>query len=310
MAGFWTKHWRRVPAVDRFLQIDAKDAAAVCPGREPVEPMPSWENRLFRCGDRVVKFYRPGRWTRAAVEDEHRFLQDLDEADISVACPVRLAERHGIVAGVFDLIEGRERHANIKDEEATRIGRLLARVHEVGAQREARHRGVYDPREYGVGNLLYLIGHAGMPKETGAAMLATIGEILDKTADRFAAMPRIRIHGDVGLENMMWTKIGPVMVDFDDMLMGPPVHDVWLIGRDAEVGNLEAVVNGYRSVRLLPDEWLSVIPAMAALRVVWGNAWMLSRHYDRVFRDNLPAFGTDEYWSEQLAYLQARLDEL
>jgi hypothetical protein len=46
-----------------------------------------------RRGDRLIaKFYRPGRWSREALEDEHRFLADCEEAEIPVVCPIRLSD--------------------------------------------------------------------------------------------------------------------------------------------------------------------------------------------------------------------------
>ncbi|HOX91314.1 MAG TPA: phosphotransferase, partial [Spirochaetales bacterium] len=38
--------------------------------------------------DFVVKFYRPGRWTEAAIREEHRFLSELAAEDIPVVCPL------------------------------------------------------------------------------------------------------------------------------------------------------------------------------------------------------------------------------
>ena len=44
-----------------------------------------------RRGERIIaKFYRPGRWSRTALEDEHRFLADCAEAEIPVVCPLTL----------------------------------------------------------------------------------------------------------------------------------------------------------------------------------------------------------------------------
>ena len=52
-------------------------------------PLNSFENRVYEveCEDRtrlVAKFYRPGRWSRAQILEEHRFLAELEEAEIPV----------------------------------------------------------------------------------------------------------------------------------------------------------------------------------------------------------------------------------
>src|SRR5438034_11225087 len=55
-------------------------------------PLRAFENRVYEVEltdetRLVVKFYRPGRWTREAVLDEHRFLADLAEAEVPVLPP-------------------------------------------------------------------------------------------------------------------------------------------------------------------------------------------------------------------------------
>src|SRR5262245_36900737 len=53
----------------------------------------SLENRVYAYGlesggSIVVKLYRPGSWSRAAIEEEHLFLSELRAAGLDVACPV------------------------------------------------------------------------------------------------------------------------------------------------------------------------------------------------------------------------------
>ena len=62
-----------------------------CTGRFVV--LNSFENRVYQLelddGSMVVgKFYRPGRWSRESILDEHRFLRELEEAEIPVLDPV------------------------------------------------------------------------------------------------------------------------------------------------------------------------------------------------------------------------------
>ena len=69
--------------------IEAVEAAGVLCNRV-CYPLNSFENRVYELEreDRsrvIAKFYRPGRWTRAQILEEHRFLADLDEAEIPVA---------------------------------------------------------------------------------------------------------------------------------------------------------------------------------------------------------------------------------
>lgn len=53
----------------------------------------SLENRVFDLrledGSHIIsKFYRPGRWNRTQILEEHKFLQDLKEEEIPVCSPI------------------------------------------------------------------------------------------------------------------------------------------------------------------------------------------------------------------------------
>jgi len=53
----------------------------------------SYENRVYQVGMEegaplVAKFYRPGRWTREAILEEHRFVQQLADAEIPAVPPL------------------------------------------------------------------------------------------------------------------------------------------------------------------------------------------------------------------------------
>lgn len=53
----------------------------------------SYENRVYQVGIEdetplIAKFYRPERWTRAQIIEEHQFSLELQDADISVVAPL------------------------------------------------------------------------------------------------------------------------------------------------------------------------------------------------------------------------------
>src|SRR5256884_4079883 len=58
-------------------------------------PLRAFENRVYEVeleDERrlVVKFYRPGRWSRETILDEHRFLLDLVAAEVPAVAPLDL----------------------------------------------------------------------------------------------------------------------------------------------------------------------------------------------------------------------------
>ena len=57
----------------------------------------SYENRVYDLtlenGNHIVaKFYRPGRWSRAQIEEEHAFLAELRELEIPACAPLVFAD--------------------------------------------------------------------------------------------------------------------------------------------------------------------------------------------------------------------------
>ena len=67
-----------------------------CDGR--LLTLNSYENRVYRVGVEggrpvVPKFYRPGRWSDAAIREEHAFTIELAEQEIPVAAPLADARR-------------------------------------------------------------------------------------------------------------------------------------------------------------------------------------------------------------------------
>src|SRR5207244_4591667 len=86
---------------DRVL--DAVEVGGLrCTGR--CLPLRAFENRVYEVeldDDRrlVVKFYRPGRWSRETILDEHAFLSDVNEAELPVVAPLDL----GTGATLFEI---------------------------------------------------------------------------------------------------------------------------------------------------------------------------------------------------------------
>src|SRR3989441_2125145 len=89
------------PAPDRVP--DAVEAGGLrCTGR--CLPLRAFENRVYEVeleDERrlVVKFYRPGRWSRETILDEHAFLADLTAAEVPAVAPVDLGHGGGRCAG-------------------------------------------------------------------------------------------------------------------------------------------------------------------------------------------------------------------
>ncbi len=266
---------------------------------------------------RVVKFYRPGRWTREQILEEHEFLLDLLENEVPVVAPLRFEDGetlHRTQAGdlwyaLFPKVGGR-----IPDEmdadQLQWLGRLLARIHNIGATKRAPNRLCLTPDTYGLANLEFLLKGNWIPESYRERYESTVRELCRMAAPLFATTTPFRIHGDCHRNNLLWGTQGPFFLDFDDMVTGSPVQDVWLLvpGRDEETKlNLGAFLEGYEEMRTFDRSSLRLIEYLRALRYIHFAAWMARRWEDPAFPRAFPFFNTPKYWEDQTRDLMEQL---
>ena len=312
---------------DRIL--DAVEACGLrCTGR--CLALNSMENRVYQVevevdetggglGNRfrVVKFYRPGRWNEEQILEEHQFLRDLAEHEIPVVPPVALSggrtlARVGdlnIWCAVFPRVGGRIPEEPDRDQ-LEQLGRLIARVHAVGAERQAPHRVRLDPQSYGLDDLASLLEADVVPPGLRDRYRMVVERLCEITALWFERSAYQRIHGDCHLGNVLWGRDGAFLVDFDDMVRGPCVQDLWLLvpGRDeAARQQREILLSAYEQLRELDRASLRLIEPLRALRIVHFSAWIARRWSDPAFPRVFPDFGSERYWSEELSTLQELL---
>lgn len=310
---------------DRILDA-VEEAGLRCTGR--VLQLNSMENRVYdielepgssigegQYSDRcIAKFYRPGRWSAEQIKEEHQFLRDLSADLIPVAAPidldngstVREAGSTGILFALFPKVGGRSPD-ELTLENAEQVGRLIARMHLCGARREAKHRIAISPQSYGLDNLRYLSGAGVVPAELMPQLTGLVERICEIAAGYLAGVPIQRIHGDCHLANILSGRDGLFLVDFDDMLRGPCVQDLWLVvpSRDAAgKAVLQRLLSGYEQMREFRYETLSLIEPLRALRLVHYATWIAKRWSDPIFPRTFPHFASPLYWKELVSDLQ------
>lgn len=201
----------------------------------------SYENRVYEVelddGDRVVaKFYRPGRWSEAAIREEHAFLAELVEHEIPAVAPLapsgetlHRVEIDGalIYCALFPKVRGRPTEEP-DDEKLAILGRLIARLHQVGRARATEHRGRLDVEGYGRRSLALLLDGGHLPLSIATRYADTARRLLDRIEPRFATLaPTLqRVHADCHHGNLLWDGGRPFFLDFDDLTLGPPVQDL------------------------------------------------------------------------------------
>jgi Ser/Thr protein kinase RdoA (MazF antagonist) len=264
----------------------------------------------------IVKFYRPGRWSPAQILEEHGFLAELEQAEIPVCVPLEfpgggtVRETAGIHFAIWPRTGGRPCD-ELNEEQAAVLGRLVARIHNVGALHPARHRLTLNVDHYASAPLEYLESHGFLPEHLRqryrVAVESTI-EYFTKLAD---GVPFHRIHGDCHAGNLLYGDAGWFFLDFDDFLTGPAVQDLWMLipARDAYSLHLrEIFLREYRQFREFEDHWLRLIEPLRALRFIHYSAWVALRWEDPAFPAALPHFGTEEYWENQTRDLEQQVE--
>jgi Ser/Thr protein kinase RdoA (MazF antagonist) len=212
-----------------------------------------------------------------------------------------LSEIDGILYAAFPKVRGRTLD-ELDDERLRQIGRLIGRMHAVGAARDAAHRPRLTVERY-VHEPLDVLLSGGVLREPMAGRYRDLAlRIADAVAKPLARARAQRIHGDLHWGNVVWGADGPILLDFDDCLVGPPVQDLWLLSlgdsEQARRGRAQ-LLEGYEIFREFDRSTLAVCEPLRALRIIYMSAWIARRWDDASFRSGFPAFGTDGYWAAE-----------
>jgi Ser/Thr protein kinase RdoA (MazF antagonist) len=279
--------------------------------------LPSYINRVYELETEdhsrlVAKFYRPGRWSREAVADEHRFVLDCRQAEIPVVAPLpldkgdTLGSVDNVLFAVYPRRAGRQFEPTT-DGDWRRLGSLLARIHLRGEQRPAQSRAVIDPRESTAGDIDHLCA-AVIPERFREAYRTTALRLVELCAPLFDGLERMRIHGDFHRGNILdRLDEGLLVIDFDDMAMGPPVQDIWLLLPERAVNaarEIDLILAGYEQFRRFDRRSLRCIEPLRAMRMIYFLAWCSRQIDDYHFRRNFPDWGSDRFWQREIQDLR------
>jgi Ser/Thr protein kinase RdoA (MazF antagonist) len=316
-------------AYDRLtpeLILDAIESAAFrCDGR--LLALNSYENRVYQAwledgGILVAKFYRPGRWSDAAILEEHAFAIELAEGELPVVAPLAhggesLFRHEGFRFALYERRPGRT--PELEDPDTLRwLGRFIARIHAYGRLQPFEHRPGIDIESFGRAPSRFVLDNGFVPAELRNTYESVVDDVLERVErayERAGPIRPLRLHGDCHSGNILWTDDGPHFVDLDDARMGPAVQDLWmwLAGDRASMqAQLASVVEGYREFADFDPAELWLIEALRTLRLIHYAGWLAQRWDDPAFPRNFPFFNTQRYWQDQILALReqaAVLDE-
>jgi Ser/Thr protein kinase RdoA (MazF antagonist) len=300
--------------------LDACDTAGMrADGR--LLPLNSYENRVYQVwledgSARVLKFYRPGRWSAEQIEEEHAFARDLAGREIPVVAPVHTGVHAGFHFALYPRRGGRS--PNLDDPKTLEwIGRFLGRIHALGASKAFVSRPALSLETFGHEPRAFLLEHDFVPADLLEAWKAVTGQALVAARhcyERAGAVTPIRLHGDCHPGNILWTDhgemSGPHFVDLDDARMGPAMQDLWMLlsGERAAMSlQLGHVLAGYEDFAELDRRELHLVEALRTLRLIHYSAWIARRWDDPAFPAAFPWFNTQRYWQDRILELREQI---
>ncbi len=287
-------------------------------------PLNSYINRVYEVilddGTAVIaKFYRPHRWSVEALLEEHRFMAELAAEEIPVVAPLHDKEGETL----FALHESRfalfpKKGGRICDEPSPdqwrELGRLVGRMHCVGAAETAEHRIWLGPEWSMRDHLETILSSGFLPREYHSAFEEAAEEVMERIDPLFDDTACIRVHGDLHHQNLLYRPGESFfLIDFDDLSMGPPVQDLWMLlpGRLADARHeVNLFLDGYEVFRSFDHGSLSLIEPLRAMRYLHFAAWCIRQAADGGFARLAPDWGTPSYWRQETQELRKQLREI
>jgi Ser/Thr protein kinase RdoA (MazF antagonist) len=330
-----------------------------------ITPYNSYVNRVFGLAAEdgssyIIKFYRPGRWSKDAILDEHTFLTDCSAAEVPVIPPLSspvvqttAGFSEGLYFAVFPRLSART--FDIYTEmDWMRTGRAIGRMHLAALKNQAPHRLQCTPQQTTIPYIRMLLEHNLVTPELQQEFTSICNNALDYVLDSYASVfgeadengiyhtaGFQRIHGDCHRGNILEQFISPspasdetkdnsiiTFIDFDDMMTGPAVQDLWLLlpgYRKDSQHELELLLNGYEQF-ICPDNTaansidstgipgirrqLHLIEPLRFMRNIYFLAWTAVQRSDEGFAARYPQWGTKAFWETEIEDLKTQLNIL
>jgi len=289
----------------------------------------SYENRVYQVGLEeeepvIAKFYRPERWSMTQIDEEHRFTQCLYDLDIPVVPPLMiepeadyptLSNSDGFVFALYPRQGGRAPELDNLDH-LHQLGQFIGRIHAAGTAFPLEYRIKLTVQRFAIDCVDYLLSNDFIPDDLRDAYIAITRELLDEI---IACSPeqdcysQITLHGDCHPGNVLWRDDRPHFVDFDDVIRGPAIQDLWMLlsgDTPTRQKQLVEIIEGYEMFMDFDLAELRLIEPLRAMRLLHYNAWLARRWSDPAFPVSFPWFNTPRYWSEHILECKEQLSAL
>ncbi len=284
-------------------------------------PHASYINRVYEVQDEdgdflVAKFYRPGRWSLEALEDEAKFVADCAARELPVISPLELSSGtslsscEDIYFSVFPRCGGR-----LVDEYSVEqwleLGRLLGRLHAVGTLQEAPGRNRLHPDQTSRPQIDYLLANDLIPAQMIQEFIDSADELLELITPLFEEVDFIRLHGDCHSSNLIHRPGESFyIIDFDDMVVGPPIQDLWMLlpnYLEESRSELALLLEGYELFHSFDRSTLALIEPLRAMRFIHYITWCAKQYVEDGSTRINDDFGSYAYWQQEIADLKDQI---
>mgnify|MGYP001042003253 CR=1 FL=1 len=282
----------------------------------------SYENRVYQFHDEervkyVTKFYRPQRWSKAQILEEHNFSLELQAEELPIVAPIvrdgqSLFEHQGYYFALYPCRGGRIFEVDNLDQ-LEWMGRFIGRIHAVSSKQAFSARPAITTAEM-LNEARITIKDSGFVSPAiETAFFTILDQVIEEAQNQYQPTNQIRLHGDCHAGNILWTDDGPHFVDLDDCRTGPAIQDLWMMlsgDRQQKILQLDTLLMGYEEFHHFDSKELALIESLRTMRVVNYMAWLCKRWQDPAFPHSFPWFNTERYWEEQVLSLKELLASL
>jgi Ser/Thr protein kinase RdoA (MazF antagonist) len=307
---------------DRIITLVEKALGKRCTNL--CRPLISYINRVYELeaeggGGLIAKFYRPGRWSQDGLQDEHDFLFELSGQEIPVIAPLILQDGSSIGSykninfAVFPKTGGRS-FDEYNDDQWLELGRLLSRTHNVGAMHLPKNRLTMTPDRSTRQQVDYLLQGSFIPADMLSQFKDLTDSLINEISPLFGDTGIIRIHGDCHFSNLIYRPDESFyIIDFDDMVVGPPVQDFWMLlpgYREDSLAEIELFLEGYEMFRHFDIGSLRLIEPLRAMRYIHYTAWCAYQFAEDGETRVDANFGSRQYWQTEMGDLADQLKKI
>jgi Ser/Thr protein kinase RdoA (MazF antagonist) len=267
-------------------------------------------------GRMALRVHRSGYHDRAALDSELKWMRALAQSGVATPAAVTTPTGEAIVevtsdnvpvphlCDLLEWVDGRPL-ARVEDPGSLHresliamyrtVGRIAAQIHAHSETWQAPARFVRPrwDREGCLGqNALWgPWSHLDVLEPDERQVLNAAVAVLDRTLERLGQDRQVYglVHADFVPDNLLEHRGQIVVIDFDDGGYGWYLWELatavfWYLGTPHYTETLEGYIEGYRTVRRLPDSELELLPTFLLLRALVYMGWMQTRRTQHTAR--------------------------